>query len=129
MLSIDILWERRSVMAERKDKIEVVQGTLDMLILRTLAGGPMHGYAVAERIQQASGDFLKVEEGSLYPALHRMERRGWLEAEWGLSEANRKAKYYRLTAAGRSQLKAAAKNWSRIVEAIAGVMDASPQET
>ena len=88
----------------------------------------MHGYAIAQRIQQASDDFLKVEEGSLYPALHRMERRGWIEAEWGLSEAKRKAKYYRLTAAGRAQLKVAAKNWARVVEAIAGVMGTRPAE-
>jgi PadR family transcriptional regulator, regulatory protein PadR len=107
-------------------KNELVQGTLDMLILRTLAGGPLHGYAIAGRIQQASDDFLKVEEGSLYPALHRMERRGWIEAQWGLSETKRKAKYYRLTATGRAQLKVAAKNWSRVVEAIAGVMGARP---
>ena len=109
-------------MTEPNEKNELVQGTLDMLILKTLAGGPMHGYAIASRIQQASDDFLKVEEGSLYPALHRMERRGWIEAQWGLSETKRKAKYYRLTASGRAQLRVAAKNWSRVVEAIAGVM-------
>lgn len=110
-------------MADRNtEKPEVVQGTLDMLILKTLGGGPLHGYAISRRIQQASDDLLKVEEGSLYPALHRMERRGWIEAEWGLSEAKRKAKYYRLTATGRAELKSAAKNWSRVVAAIAGVM-------
>jgi transcriptional regulator len=115
-------------MAGRNEKNEFVQGTLDMLILKTLAGGPLHGYAVAQHIQQASDDFLKVEEGSLYPALHRMERRGWIEAEWGLSETRRKAKYYRLTAAGRAQLKAAARNWNRCVGAIAGVMGTRPAE-
>jgi transcriptional regulator len=115
-------------MTDQNEKNELVQGTLDMLILKTLAGGPMHGYAIASRIQQASDDLLKVEEGSLYPALHRMERRGWIEAQWGLSEAKRKAKYYRLTATGRAQLKAAAKNWSRVVEAIAGVMGTRPAE-
>jgi len=109
-------------MPDRSEKNELVQGTLDMLILKTLSAGPLHGYAVARRIQQASQDFLKIEEGSLYPALHRMERRGWIEAEWGLSEANRKAKYYRLTATGRAQLKVVAANWARVVEAIAGVM-------
>jgi PadR family transcriptional regulator, regulatory protein PadR len=109
-------------MSDRGDKNELVQGTLDMLILKTLSGGAMHGYAIARRIQQASDDFLTVEEGSLYPALHRMERRGWIEAHWGLSESNRKAKYYGLTAPGRAQLKAAARSWARIVEAIAGVM-------
>ena len=76
-------------MAEQ-DRNQIFQGTLDMLVLKTLSGGPMHGYAIARRIQQASNEFLKVEEGSLYPALHRMERRGWIEAEWGLSEANRR---------------------------------------
>jgi PadR family transcriptional regulator, regulatory protein PadR len=115
-------------MTEHNEKGELVQGTLDMLILKTLVGGPLHGYAIAHRIQQASDDFLKVEEGSLYPALHRMQRRGWIEAEWGLSEAKRKAKYYRLTATGRAQLKAAARNWSRVVEAIAGVMGSRPAE-
>lgn len=109
-------------MADQTEKNELVQGTLDMLILKTLAGSPLHGYAIVRRIQQASDDFLKVEEGSLYPALHRMEQRGWIEAQWGLSEANRKAKYYRLTATGRAQLKVAAKNWARVVQAIAGVM-------
>ena len=116
-------------MSNRSEKSELLQGTLDMLILKTLSGGPLHGYAVARRIQQASDDFLQVEEGSLYPALHRMERRGWIEAHWGLSEAKRKAKYYGLTAAGRAQLKVAARNWSRIVAAIAGVMGTPHMET
>ena len=115
-------------MPENNEKTEIVQGTLDMLILKTLSAGPLHGYAIANRIQLASDDFLKVEEGSLYPALHRMERRGWLDAEWGASESNRKAKYYRLTAAGRAQLKVAVKNWTRIVEAIAGVLGNRPVE-
>jgi PadR family transcriptional regulator, regulatory protein PadR len=110
-------------------KPEFVQGTLDMLILKTLARGPMHGYAIARRIQQASADFLRIEEGSLYPALHRMERRGWIEAEWGLSETNRKAKYYCLTATGRAQLQADVRAWKRFVEAIAGVLDIQPAET
>jgi transcriptional regulator len=116
-------------MSEHSEKSEFVQGTLDMLILKTLAAGPLHGYAIAERIHRASDDLLKVEEGSLYPALHRMERRGWIEAEWGLSEAKRKAKYYRLTGAGRAQLKAATKNWMRVVAAIAGVMGHRAVET
>jgi transcriptional regulator len=115
-------------MSDQNEKLEIVQGTLDMLILKTLSAGPLHGYAIANRILLASDDFLKVEEGSLYPALHRMERRGWIEAEWGLSELNRKAKYYRLTVSGRAQLKVAVKNWSRILEAIAGVMGNRPAE-
>ena len=115
-------------MSNRKEKTELVQGTLDMLILKTLADGPMHGYAIARRIQQASHDFLRVEEGSLYPALHRMERRGWVEAEWGLSETKRKAKYYRLTSAGRARSKVEEKTWNRLVEAIAHVMGSCPAE-
>jgi transcriptional regulator len=109
-------------MGRDSEKNELVQGTLDMLVLRTLRGGRLHGYAVANRIQQESDGFLQVEEGSLYPALHRMERRGWIVAEWGLSETKRRAKYYELTAAGREQLKTKAKTWNRLVEAIAGVM-------
>ena len=112
---------------ERK-KTELVQGTLDMLILRTLTAGKMHGYAVAQRIQQVSRDALVVEEGSLYPALHRMERRGWISHEWGLSDSNRRAKYYRLTAPGRKQLSAEKKRWNRFVEAIAEVMNPTNAE-
>jgi PadR family transcriptional regulator len=109
-------------MGRTNEKTDLVQGTLDMLVLRTLRSGPMHGYAIANRIQQQSDGLLQVEEGSLYPALHRMERRGWIVAEWGLSEFKRRAKYYELTAAGREQLKVKAKTWNRLVEAIAGVM-------
>jgi PadR family transcriptional regulator, regulatory protein PadR len=109
-------------------KAEFVRGTLDMLILTSLRGGPLHGYAVARRIQQTSADFLRVEEGSLYPALHRLERRGWIEADWGLSEANRKAKYYRLTSAGKAQLQREVGAWQRFVAAIAGVLRAKPGE-
>jgi len=116
-------------MSEHNQKSDILQGTLDMLILKTLSGSPMHGYAIARRIQETSNEFLKVEEGSLYPALHRMERRGWIVARWGLSETKRKAKYYALTADGRAQLKVAAGNWLRIVEAIAGVMGTPRLET
>jgi PadR family transcriptional regulator, regulatory protein PadR len=116
-------------MADLAQRNEVVQGTLDMLILKTLAAGPMHGYAIARRIQQASREALTVEEGSLYPALHRMERRGWIAAEWGLSEANRRAKYYALTASGRAQVKVEVAAWSRFVDAVAGVLGLRPAET
>lgn len=102
---------------------ELLQGTLDMLILRTLARGPMHGYAVAERIHERSEDVLRVEEGALYPALHRLELRGLLASEWGLSESNRKAKYYRLTAAGRKQLVKESDHWNRMAAAIGRVME------
>lgn len=102
---------------------ELLPGTLDMLILKTLIRGPMHGYAVAEFIQQTSDDVLKVEEGALYPALHRLELRGLLASEWGISENNRRAKYYRLTAAGRRQLADEAARWSRMATAIARIME------
>ena len=101
---------------------ELVQGTLDMLILRTLLRGAMHGYGIAQHIQQVSQDVLRVEEGSLYPALHRLELDGYIAAEWGVSENNRRARYYKLTARGRKQLAAEESNWQRLVEAIARVM-------
>ncbi len=102
----------------------LLQGTLDMLILKTLARGAMHGYAIAESIQETSEDVLRVEEGALYPALHRLELRGWLAAEWGLSENNRRAKYYRLTPAGRKQLAVESNNWRRLSGAVMRVMEA-----
>ncbi|HUK17846.1 MAG TPA: PadR family transcriptional regulator [Bryobacteraceae bacterium] len=105
------------------DKSDLLQGTLDMLILKTLIRGPMHGYGVAEFIQQTSEDVLRVEEGALYPALHRLEIRGLLAAEWGVSENNRRAKFYRLTAAGRKQLAAEAERWSRMATAIGRIME------
>lgn len=101
---------------------DLVQGTLDMLILKALAREAMHGYGIMEFIQQNSDDVLRVEEGALYPALHRLELRGLLEAEWGVSEKNRRAKYYRLTAAGRKRLAAESSNWDRLSAAIGRVM-------
>lgn len=110
-------------MGEKKDRQgDLVQGTLDMLVLKTLQKGPLHGYAIAEFIQQTSEDVLRVEEGALYPALHRLELRGQLVAEWGLSENNRRAKYYRLTAAGRKRLAADSEHWARMSAAIARIM-------
>jgi PadR family transcriptional regulator PadR len=105
-------------------RTELLQGTLDMLVLKTLQGGALHGYAIARRLEQTSGELLQVEEGTLYPALHRMERREWIEAEWGLSDANRRAKYYRLTAGGRRALKDELAAWKRIHMAIARVLAA-----
>jgi PadR family transcriptional regulator, regulatory protein PadR len=102
---------------------ELVQGTLDMMILKTLSRRPMHGYAIALAIHERSSEVLRVEEGSLYPALHRLELAGLLESEWKLSEANRRAKFYRLTAAGRKHLTAEAHNWARLAAAIARVME------
>jgi len=104
------------------DKVDLLQGTLDMLVLKALSRGPLHGYAVARWIQQSSDDALQVEEGSLYPALYRMERRDWITSEEGLSENNRKARHYKLTRAGRKQLEAESSNWDRLAEAIAKVM-------
>jgi transcriptional regulator len=102
---------------------DLVQGTLDMLILKALTRGMMHGYSIMEFIQQNSDDILRVEEGALYPALHRLELRGLLTAEWGVSENNRRAKYYRLTAAGRKHLATEASSWDRLSAAIARVME------
>ena len=102
---------------------ELLQGTLDMLILKTLMRGSMHGYAVAQFIQQTSGEVLRVEEGALYPALHRLELRGWLAADWGASENNRRAKYYRLTALGRKRLAEETERWRRVTVAIGRIME------
>lgn len=107
--------------------IDSVQGTLDFLILKTLSGGEKHGYAIARWIFDRSGEELQIEEGTLYPALHRLEDKGWIAAEWGLSENNRRAKYYRLTAAGRRELAARARNWKRFTKAVSGIVDA-PRE-
>ena len=101
---------------------ELVQGTLPLLILRTLATGPNHGFAIARRIQQVSKDVLRVEEGSLYPALHRLEVQGWIASEWRMTENNRTAKYYRLTRTGRRQLEREATRWNAIADAIAAVL-------
>ena len=101
---------------------DVLQGTLDLLILKTLARGPEHGYGIACHIQQVSEEVLRVEEGSLYPALHRIEQAGWISAEWGTSDNNRRAKYYRLTAVGRKQLANEEENWNQLTRAVAKVL-------
>jgi len=102
--------------------IDLLQGTLDVLILRTLLGGPMHGWGIAQRIQEVSRDVLRVNQGSLYPALHRLEDEGWIAAFWGASENNRKAKYYRLTRAGQRQLEAETENWRRLAAAVGRIL-------
>ncbi len=107
---------------------EMVQGTLDMLILRTLLMGPAHGQTIAHVIERRSEDVLQVEHGSLYPALHRLQNRGWIAAFWGTSENNRKAKYYRLTAEGRKQLAAQKSRWEQVVQAIGRIMSPAPEE-
>jgi PadR family transcriptional regulator, regulatory protein PadR len=109
-------------MAAPLTKTELLQGTLDLLILKTLSAGPLHGYAIVQRIQQRSEEVLVVEEGSLYPALYRMESKGWISAEWGKSENNRRAKYYSLTRAGQKQLEEEVALWQRISRAIALVL-------
>ena len=105
--------------------IDLLQGTLDVLVLKTLTWGPKHGYAVARALQQLTDDVLRIEEGSLYPALHRMERKGWIKSEWGLSENNRRAKYYELTTAGRKQLLAESSTWATFAEAVSKVLTAT----
>lgn len=111
------------------EKSELLQGTLDMLILKSLAnGGAQHGYAVARWIQATTDEALRIEEGSLYPALHRMKNRGWVDSEWGLSESNRRAKFYRLTAEGRAQLKKEVRAWHDMVQAIGLVINATLAE-
>ena len=104
-------------------RLDLLQGTLDLLVLRTLQTGPMHGWAISERIQQISQDVLRVNQGSLYPALHRLEHQGWIKAEWGVSELGRRARFYRLTAAGRKQLEQEAENWARLAAAIGRVIE------
>jgi transcriptional regulator len=104
------------------ESMDLLQGTLDLLILQTLAAGPMHGWGVAQRIQQMSKDVLQIGQGSLYPALHRLEYKGWIRADWGVSENNRKARFYRLTATGRKQLETELKSWERLSAAIGLVL-------
>src|SRR3954470_432218 len=106
----------------RQSTPDILPGTLDLLILRTLQGGPLHGWAVSERIQQISEDVLQVNQGSLYPALHRLEQQGLIEAEWGNSDNNRQAKFYQLTKAGRKQLAEETRNWERLSTAVARVL-------
>lgn len=109
-------------MPNDESRLDLLQGTLDLLILRALRGEPMHGWAISERIQVISQDVLQVNQGSLYPALHRLEHRGWIRAEWGVSELGRRARFYSLTAAGRRQLEVETENWDRLSEAIARVL-------
>jgi transcriptional regulator len=105
---------------------DLLQGTLDLLILQTLAAGPMHGWGIAQRIEQASKDVLQIGQGSLYPALHRLEYKGWIEADWGNSDNNRRAKYYALTSAGKKQLKTELATWDRLAAAVALVLGRIP---
>jgi PadR family transcriptional regulator, regulatory protein PadR len=105
------------------NRIDLPQGTLDLLILGTLVTGPQHGWAISERVQQVSSDVLRIQQGSLYPALHRLERRGWIRAQWGTSENNRRAKYYELTRAGKKQLEKEEQSWRKLTAAVAQVLE------
>lgn len=107
---------------------DVLQGTLDLLILKAVSLEPVHGYGILLRIQQLSSGKLQILQGSLYPALYRLETRGWIAAEWGESENNRRAKYYKLTAQGRRQLQAETENWKRLSSGVAGVLDAQAEQ-
>ncbi len=110
------------------EKTDLLQGTLDMLILKVVALGPIHGYGISQRIRQISKEVLFVQQGSLYPALHRLEKRGWLSADWGESENGRQAKFYRLSAKGRRQLSAEEATWTRLSDAIQLILGSAPQE-
>ncbi len=109
-------------------QLDLLQGTLDMLILKAVSLGPLHGYGVLLRIQQISRDRLEIQQGSLYPALYRLEHRGWIASEWGESENNRKAKYYRLTATGKKRLQAESEKWNRMAEVIAEILGTKREE-
>ena len=109
-------------------QLQLLQGTLDMLILKAVSLGPLHGYGVLLRIQQISKDCLEIQQGSLYPALYRLEHQGWITSEWGESENKRKAKYYRLTAAGVRRLQTEAEKWNRMAEVIGGILGTRPEE-
>ena len=109
-------------------QLELLQGTLDMLILKAVSLGPLHGYGILLRIQQISKERLEIQQGSLYPALYRLEHQGWITSEWGESENKRRAKYYRLTAFGRRQLLTETEKWNRMADVIAGILRATPEE-
>jgi len=111
-----------SCLGMAKPKHDALHGTLTLLILQALSRGPRHGYGITGFVEQASADLLRVEEGSLYPALHRMEEEGWIQAEWGITESNRKARFYSLTAAGRKQLEAELANWRRVTDGVINVL-------
>ncbi len=111
-----------------KKQMELLQGTLDMLILKAVSLGPLRGYGVLLRIKQISKDRLEIQQGSLYPALYRLEHQGWITSEWGESENKRKAKYYRLTAAGKRKLQTEAEKWNRMADVIAGILQSTPEE-
>jgi PadR family transcriptional regulator PadR len=110
-----------------QNRVEVLQGTLDMLILKTLQWGPQHGYGIVQALRANSGEMLQIETGSLYPALHRLERQGWVRSDWKQTESNQRAKFYRLTSAGKKQLAADLGRWQRIVQAVTSIIDREPE--
>src|SRR6266700_2708719 len=122
MIPIECQWKLQTIMAKDDLKTDLLQGTLDMLVLRVLNRGEMHGWGIADRIEQLSKSVLSVGEGSLYPALYRLQEQGWIESEWGQSDNNRKAKFYRLTKAGRKQLEVEKETWDQLTVAIADIM-------
>src|SRR5277367_697736 len=128
LLCIEVLWEC-GMAREKAVSSEMLKGTLDMMILRTLVVGDAHGHTIAKVIERSSEDVLEVEQGSLYPALHRLENRGWVSSYWGVSENNRKAKFYRLTAGGRRQLTVETSRWRQMARAIGLVMGEAVGET
>jgi transcriptional regulator len=111
-----------------RNRVELLQGTLDMLILRTLQWGPAHGYGIVQALRTQSGEALQVETGSLYPALHRLERQGWVRSEWKQSESNQRARYYRITPAGKKQLAADLSRWEQMVAVMGGILNSAPTE-
>ena len=119
---IDVRVEKTVKRTKASQEQEMLQGTLDMLILKIVALGPVHGYGISLRIRQISRDVLQVQQGSLYPALHRLEKRGWLAAEWGESEKGRQAKFYKLSAKGRKQLESEESNWNRLAGAVVNIL-------
>ena len=114
--------------AVTQEPARILPGTLDLLILKAVSLGPLHGYGVLLRIQQISKERLEIQQGSLYPALYRLEHQGWITSEWGESENNRRARYYRLTAAGKRRLQSETKRWNEMTAVIAGILDATPEE-
>ena len=117
---------RRDILTDKQ--LDLLQGTLDMLILKAVSLGPLHGYGILLRIQQISKDRLEIQQGSLYPALYRLEHQGWIASEWGESENKRKARFYRLTATGKRRLQTEAANWNRMSDVIAGILETTPEE-
>lgn len=118
-----------STKKKQRESEDLLQGTLDMLILKTLVFGPMHGHAIATSIEKTSEDVLRIDHGSLYPALNRLTLRGWISSSWGVSNNNRRAKFYRLTAAGQRQMHAETSKWERLVRAISRIVQTSPEES